>query len=119
MIYFDVIELVFVNGGFFQIIKLYYSVGGLSDYMKLQVVELFCLLFKDEVRCVGCLFELLENILNCYLFLGLGFGICIFGEVIVEKVCVLQEVDVIFINGLKEYDLYNEVWQVGVILFLV
>ena len=114
-IYPDVIESVSVNGGPSQTIKSHHNVGGLPDYMKLQVVEPLRLLFKDEVRRVGRSLDLPENILNRHPFPGPGLGIRILGEVTAEKVRILQEVDAIFINGLKEHGLYNEVWQAGAI----
>ncbi|ASS48158.1 MAG: glutamine-hydrolyzing GMP synthase [Candidatus Fluviicola riflensis] len=114
-IYPDVIESVSVNGGPSQTIKSHHNVGGLPDYMKLQVVEPLRLLFKDEVRRVGRSLELPENILSRHPFPGPGLGIRILGEVTAEKVRILQEVDAIFINGLKEHGLYNEVWQAGAI----
>jgi GMP synthase (glutamine-hydrolysing) len=110
-----VIESVSVNGGPSQTIKSHHNVGGLPDYMKLQVVEPLRLLFKDEVRRVGRSLQLPENILNRHPFPGPGLGIRILGEVTAEKVRILQEVDAIFIDGLKEDGLYNEVWQAGAI----
>ena len=44
------------------------------------------------------------------------FGI---GEVTAEKGRSLQEADKIFIDGLKEYGLYDQVWQAGVMLLPV
>jgi GMP synthase (glutamine-hydrolysing) len=114
-IYPDVIESVSVNGGPSQTIKSHHNVGGLPDYMKLQVVEPLRLLFKDEVRRVGKSLHLPENILNRHPFPGPGLGIRILGEVTAEKVRILQEVDAIFIDGLKEHGLYNDVWQAGAI----
>ncbi len=118
-IYPDVIESVSVNGGPSQTIKSHHNVGGLPDYMKLQVVEPLKLLFKDEVRRVGRSMQLPENILNRHPFPGPGLGIRILGEVTAEKVRILQEVDAIFIDGLKEHNLYNEVWQAGAIFLPV
>jgi GMP synthase (glutamine-hydrolysing) len=114
-IYPDVIESVSVNGGPSQTIKSHHNVGGLPDYMKLKVVEPLRLLFKDEVRRVGRSLQLPENILNRHPFPGPGLGIRILGEVTAEKVAILQDVDAIFIDGLKEHGLYNDVWQAGAI----
>ena len=114
-IYPDVIESISVNGGPSQTIKSHHNVGGLPDYMKLKVVEPLRLLFKDEVRRVGRAMGLPEAILGRHPFPGPGLGIRILGEVTAEKVRVLQEVDAIFINGLKEHGLYDEVWQAGAI----
>ena len=114
-IYPDVIESVSVNGGPSQTIKSHHNVGGLPDYMKLQVVEPLRLLFKDEVRRVGKSLNIPSEILGRHPFPGPGLGIRILGEVTGEKVRILQEVDSIFINGLKEDGLYDQVWQAGAI----
>lgn len=118
-IYPDVIESVSVNGGPSQTIKSHHNVGGLPDYMKLKVVEPLKLLFKDEVRRVGKSLEIDDAILQRHPFPGPGLGIRILGEVTAEKVRILQEVDAIFINGLKEDGLYNDVWQAGAIFLPV
>jgi GMP synthase (glutamine-hydrolysing) len=114
-IYPDVIESVSVSGGPSQTIKSHHNVGGLPDYMKLKVVEPLKLLFKDEVRRIGRSLKISDNILNRHPFPGPGLGIRILGEVTAEKVRILQEVDAIFISGLKEDGLYNDVWQAGAI----
>lgn len=113
-IYPDVIESVSVKGPS-ATIKSHHNVGGLPDYMKLKIVEPLRSLFKDEVRRVGKELGLDENILNRHPFPGPGLAIRILGEVTDEKVRVIQEVDAIFIEGLKAHDLYKEVWQAGAI----
>ena len=118
-IYPDVIESVSVNGGPSQTIKSHHNVGGLPDYMKLQVVEPLKLLFKDEVRRIGRSLEIDAAILNRHPFPGPGLGIRILGEVTEEKVRILQDVDAIFISGLKEDGLYDDVWQAGAIFLPV
>jgi len=118
-IYPDVIESVSVNGGASQTIKSHHNVGGLPDYMKLKVVEPLRLLFKDEVRRVGKTLGLNENLLGRHPFPGPGLAIRILGDITLEKVQILQEVDHIFINGLREAGLYDSVWQAGAILLPV
>ena len=118
-IYPDVIESVSGTGGPSQTIKSHHNVGGLPDYMKLSVVEPLRLLFKDEVRRIGTALEIDPKILGRHPFPGPGLGIRILGEVTKEKVRILQEVDAIFINGLKEANLYNDVWQAGCIFLPV
>lgn len=118
-IYPDVIESVSVNGGPSQTIKSHHNVGGLPDYMKLQVVEPLRLLFKDEVRRVGKSLDIDDAILQRHPFPGPGLGIRILGEVTAEKIRIIQEVDHIFISGLKEDGLYNDVWQAGAIFLPV
>ena len=117
-IYPDIIESVSVNGPS-ATIKSHHNVGGLPDYMKLKIIEPLKTLFKDEVRRVGKSIQLPEIILNRHPFPGPGLGIRILGDVNAEKVRILQEVDYIFIEGLKKHDLYNDVWQAGAILLPV
>lgn len=118
-IYPDVIESVSVTGGPSQTIKSHHNVGGLPDYMKLKVVEPLKLLFKDEVRRVGRSMGLEKKFIDRHPFPGPGLGIRILGDITAEKVRILQEVDDIFINGLHEEGLYDEVWQAGVMLLPV
>jgi GMP synthase (glutamine-hydrolysing) len=118
-IYPDVIESVSATGGPSQTIKSHHNVGGLPDYMKLQIVEPLRLLFKDEVRRVGRTMGLNEELLGRHPFPGPGLAIRILGDITPEKVQILQEVDYIFIEGLKKANLYDEVWQAGAILLPV
>ena len=87
--------------------------------MKLQVIEPLKLLFKDEVRRVGASLNIDKNILARHPFPGPGLAIRILGEIEENSVKMLQEVDDIFINGLKDEGLYDEVWQAGAILLPV
>jgi GMP synthase (glutamine-hydrolysing) len=118
-IYPDVIESVSVNGGPSATIKSHHNVGGLPEKMNLKVVEPLNLLFKDEVRRVGRSLEISNVILGRHPFPGPGLGIRILGDITAEKVTLLQEVDHIFIEGLKTSGLYDSVWQAGVMLLPV
>ncbi|ALD21154.1 glutamine-hydrolyzing GMP synthase [Hymenobacter sp. DG25A] len=114
-IYPDVIESVSVKGPAVTI-KSHHNVGGLPEKMNLRIVEPLRALFKDEVREVGHTLELPVNILHRHPFPGPGLGIRILGDITPAKVDLLQRADAIFINGLKEYGLYDQVWQAGVML---
>ena len=118
-IYPDVIESVSATGGPSATIKSHHNVGGLPDFMKLDVVEPLNTLFKDEVRRVGASLEIDSELLGRHPFPGPGLAIRILGDITREKVRILQEVDHIFISGLKEWNLYNEVWQAGAMLLPV
>ena len=115
-IYPDVIESISATGGPSATIKRHHNVGGLPSYMKLKVVEPLKLLFKDEVRRVGHHLKINPEILGRHPFPGPGLGIRILGEINSEKVKILQEVDSIFINSLKQEGLYDKVWQAGAML---
>jgi GMP synthase (glutamine-hydrolysing) len=117
-IYPDVIESVSVKGPS-ATIKSHHNVGGLPDFMKLQVVEPLNTLFKDEVRQVGRTLGITPDILERHPFPGPGLGIRILGDVTEEKVRILQEVDHIFIQNLKTHGLYGSVWQAGAMLLPV
>ena len=117
-IYPDVIESVSVKGPS-ATIKSHHNVGGLPDYMKLKIVEPLRMLFKDEVRRVGKTLGIDAELLGRHPFPGPGLSIRILGDITPEKVRILQEVDAVFINGLKEHGLYDKVWQAGAILLPV
>ncbi|GAB4282086.1 MAG: glutamine-hydrolyzing GMP synthase [Marinilabiliales bacterium] len=117
-IYPDVIESVSVNGPS-ATIKSHHNVGGLPEKMNLKVLEPLNLLFKDEVRRVGKELGLDDAILKRHPFPGPGLAIRIIGDITEEKVKILQEVDDIFIEGLKSNDLYDKVWQAAAILLPV
>lgn len=117
-IYPDIIESVSV-GGPSVTIKSHHNVGGLPERMKLKVVEPLKSLFKDGVRRVGRALEIPETILGRHPFPGPGLGIRILGDITADKVQILQEVDHIFIQGLKDEGLYDEVWQAGAMLLPV
>lgn len=118
-IYPDVIESVSGTGGPSVTIKSHHNVGGLPDFMKLEVVEPLRLLFKDEVRRVGKALGISPSILGRHPFPGPGLAIRILGDITPEKVSLLQEADHVWISLLKEHNLYNEVWQAGTILLPV
>ncbi len=117
-IYPDIIESVSVNGPS-ATIKSHHNVGGLPEKMNLKVIEPLKLLFKDEVRRVGKELDLNDELLGRHPFPGPGLGIRILSDVTPEKVRILQEADYIFIQGLKDAGLYNNVWQAGVMLLPV
>lgn len=117
-IYPDVIESVSVNGPS-ATIKSHHNVGGLPDFMKLKIVEPLRMLFKDEVRRVGSELGIDAELLGRHPFPGPGLAIRILGDITEDKVRILQEVDAIFIDGLKKWDLYDKVWQAGAILLPV
>ena len=117
-IYPDVIESVSVKGPS-ATIKSHHNVGGLPDYMKLKIVEPLRMLFKDEVRRVGASLGINPELLGRHPFPGPGLSIRILGDITPEKVQILQDVDAVFINGLREHGLYDKVWQAGAILLPV
>jgi len=118
-IYPDVIESVSATGGPSQTIKSHHNVGGLPDYMKLKIVEPLKTLFKDEVRRIGKSLSIDKDLLGRHPFPGPGLAIRILGDVTLEKVNILQQVDHIFISSLRSAGLYDKVWQAGAIFLPV
>jgi len=114
-IYPDVIESISVKGPS-ATIKSHHNVGGLPDFMKLKITEPLRMLFKDEVRRVGKSMGIDNELLGRHPFPGPGLAIRILGDITFEKVRILQEVDFIFIDGLKKWNLYDDVWQAGAML---
>lgn len=112
-IYPDIIESLSITG---HVIKSHHNVGGLPEKMNLKLVEPLRLLFKDEVRRVGLELGMKEHLIQRHPFPGPGLGIRILGDITPEKVAVLQNADDIYIKMLREYGLYDKVWQAGVIL---
>ena len=117
-IYPDVIESVSVNGPS-ATIKSHHNVGGLPEKMNLRIVEPLRLLFKDEVRRVGRSLGISEQLIGRHPFPGPGLAIRILGDITPEKVEILQNVDRIYIDAMRDAGLYDKVWQAGAILLPV
>ena len=115
-IYPDRIECLNITG---KTIKSHHNVGGLPEEMHLQLCEPLKWLFKDEVRRVGRQMGMPEHLITRHPFPGPGLAVRILGDITPEKVRVLQDADDIFIQGLRDWGLYDQVWQAGVILLPV
>ena len=115
-IYPDVIESLSITG---TVIKSHHNVGGLPEKMNLKLVEPLRLLFKDEVRRVGDELGMKHSMIYRHPFPGPGLGVRILGDITPEKVRILQDADDVFIKELRAWDLYDKVWQAGVILLPV
>jgi len=110
-LYPDLIESKSVTGSKTSIIKSHHNVGGLPKKMKLKLVEPLKYLFKDEVRKLGFELKLNKNIISRHPFPGPGLAIRIPGSISEKKINILKEADYFFIQGLKEYNLYDKIWQ--------
>ncbi|MBS1729612.1 MAG: glutamine-hydrolyzing GMP synthase [Bacteroidetes bacterium] len=117
-IYPDVIESVSVHGPSVTI-KSHHNVGGLPASMHLKLLEPLRFLFKDEVRKVGLELGIPESMIHRHPFPGPGLAIRILGDISAEKVHLLQLADAIFIQALKDHQLYDKTWQAGAILLPV
>ncbi|MEO1714341.1 MAG: glutamine-hydrolyzing GMP synthase, partial [Bacteroidota bacterium] len=117
-IYPDVIESISVHGPSVTI-KSHHNVGGLPEKLDLKIVEPLRMLFKDEVRRVGKALDIDPSILGRHPFPGPGLAIRILGDITPEKVAILQDADAIYIQALRDHDLYDQVWQAATILLPV
>lgn len=115
-IYPDRIESCNITG---KVIKSHHNVGGLPKEMKLTLCEPLKWLFKDEVRQVGLSLGMPRHMVFRHPFPGPGLAVRILGDITREKVRVLQDVDDIFIRGLRREGLYDRIWQAGAILLPV
>ena len=114
-IYPDRIESMNITG---KTIKSHHNVGGLPKTMQLQLCEPLKWLFKDEVRGVGRRLGIPEELVGRHPFPGPGLAVRVMGEITPEKLQAVREADDIFVRGLKDWGLYDKVWQAGAVLLL-
>ncbi|ODP96920.1 MULTISPECIES: glutamine-hydrolyzing GMP synthase [Salinivibrio] len=110
-IYPDVIESAASKTGKAHVIKSHHNVGGLPEEMKMGLVEPLKELFKDEVRKIGLELGLPYNMLYRHPFPGPGLGVRVLGEIQKEYCDLLRRADAIFIEELRNADLYDKVSQ--------
>ncbi len=118
-LYPDVIESVSAKGGPSATIKTHHNVGGLKPGMTFKLIEPLRELFKDEVRQVGRELGLPEEMVGRHPFPGPGLAIRILGEVTREKLDVLRAADSIYLDGIREAGLYDDIWQAFAVLLPV
>ncbi|MDR0644449.1 MAG: glutamine-hydrolyzing GMP synthase [Treponema sp.] len=84
-----------------------------------RIIEPLDRLYKDEVRKLGRLLDVDEQVLRRHPFPGPGLAIRILGEVTKEKCGILREADAVFIEELKRRGFYDEIWQAFAVLLSV
>ncbi|KAJ3364729.1 GMP synthase (glutamine-hydrolyzing) [Allomyces arbusculus] len=109
-LYPDVIESISFKGPS-ATIKTHHNVGGLKEDMKLKVIEPLRELFKDEVRALGKLMGLDDELVWRHPFPGPGLAIRILGEVTPDKVRIVQQADDIYISEIRKAGLYRQISQ--------
>jgi len=116
-LYPDVVESISAFGGPSAKIKSHHNVGGLPVKMRLKLIEPFRFLFKDEVRKIGKLLKMPNEIIYRHPFPGPGLGVRIIGDITRKRLDILRAADAIIIEEIKSQNLYNKVWQAfGVLL---
>jgi GMP synthase (glutamine-hydrolysing) len=118
-LYPDVIESVSPTGGPSVTIKTHHNVGGLKPGMKFKLIEPLRELFKDEVRQVGRELGLPEEMVGRHPFPGPGLAIRVLGDVSRDKLEVLRAADAIYLEGIREAGLYDDIWQAFAVLLPV
>lgn len=118
-LYPDVIESVSFTGGPSVTIKSHHNVGGLPERMNLKLVEPLRELFKDEVRALGRELGLPEHFIARHPFPGPGLAIRVPGDITAEKLNILRQADVIYLDEIRKAGLYDEIWQAFAVLLPV
>ncbi len=117
-LYPDVIESA-GHGSGAKIIKSHHNVGGLPEKLGFKLIEPFRYLFKDEVRQIGLDLGIPHPTVFRHPFPGPGLAVRVLGEITDEKLAILRKADKIFIDRLKESNLYDSVWQAFAVLLPV
>jgi GMP synthase (glutamine-hydrolysing) len=118
-LYTDMIESGKGVGTKAHVIKSHHNVGSPLIAAKREagrVIEPLARLYKDEVRRLGRHLGVDEDTVRRHPFPGPGLAVRILGEVTCQKCRVLQEVDALFIEELKERGLYDAIWQAFAVL---
>jgi GMP synthase (glutamine-hydrolysing) len=117
-LYPDVIESISSKGPS-ATIKSHHNVGGLPKKMRLKLVEPLRELFKDEVRQLGKVLELPDEMIKRQPFPGPGLAIRIIGEVTRERLDIVRAADEIVMEEMKKAHWWDQVWQSFAILLPV
>ncbi|MDR2608035.1 MAG: glutamine-hydrolyzing GMP synthase [Treponema sp.] len=118
-LYTDLIESGKGVGKKAHLIKSHHNVGSpLVDAKRKQgkIIEPLDRLYKDEVRRLGRLLGVDEEVVRRHPFPGPGLAVRILGEVTKEKCDILREADAVYIEELKKRGLYDEIWQAFAVL---
>src|SRR5690554_5521443 len=115
-LYPDVIESGHGYAGTAANIKLHHNVGGLPEELGFELVEPLRDLFKDEVRKVGEMLGLPEEIVWRHPFPGPGLAVRIIGEITPERLSVLRDADEIVLEELIANNQYRKSDQVFAVL---
>ena len=118
-LYPDVIESGQSLAGTSASIKLHHNVGGLPDDLKFDLVEPLRDLFKDEVRKLGEVLGLPDQIIWRHPFPGPGLAVRIIGDITPPKLDLLRDADEILLEEIVAANLYRSTSQVFAVLLPV
>ena len=118
-LYPDVIESRSAFGGPTAVIKSHHNVGGLPEKMNLKLIEPLRELFKDEVRALGLKLGLPAPLIRRHPFPGPGLAVRVLGSVTEDRLRILKEADVRFIDEIRRANLYDRIWQAFAVLLPV
>ncbi len=115
-LYPDVIESGHGYSGAAANIKLHHNVGGLPEQLGFQLIEPLRSLFKDEVRKLGEVLGLPENLVWRHPFPGPGLSVRVLEEITRDKLDLLRECDEILLEEIVANNLYRRTSQVFAVL---
>jgi GMP synthase (glutamine-hydrolysing) len=92
-------------------IKTHHNVGGLPEWMKMEVLEPLRFLFKDEVRAVAQELGLPDSLVWRQPFPGPGLAVRIMGEITERRLHQVREADAIVTEELGREGWLRRVWQ--------
>lgn len=118
-LYPDVIESGHGHAGTAAGIKLHHNVGGLPADLGFTLVEPLRELFKDEVRKLGEVLGLPDQLIWRHPFPGPGLAVRVLGEVTREKLAILRDCDEILLEEIHAAGLYRSTSQVFAVLLPV
>ncbi|MCY4512648.1 MAG: glutamine-hydrolyzing GMP synthase, partial [Bdellovibrionales bacterium] len=116
-LYPDIIESLSPKGG--VTIKSHHNVGGLPKELNFKLIEPLKELFKDEVRELGKSLDLPHESLYRHPFPGPGLGVRILGPITKGDLEILRTADAVYIQALRDHDLYHKIWQAFCVLIPV
>ena len=109
-LYPDVIESG-VSKGPAAVIKSHHNVGGLPDWLNLEILEPLRELYKDEVRQIAKILGVPEKLFMRHPFPGPGLAVRIIGEITPTKLDIAKVASKIVEDELLKAGLYQKVWQ--------
>jgi len=87
--------------------------------MRFELLEPLRELFKDEVRSLGRLLRVPQEIIGRHPFPGPGLAVRVIGAVDTDRVAIVRAADAIVQEEIRRAELYEELWQAFAVLLPV